>query len=114
MAALPLQDEISQSSSVKREYRVLVAEFGDGYSQRTSDGTNTTRDEWNITWGNLDETKRDTVVTALDLKGGFDTHSWQAPGDASSKEWRVLDGYTLSTSGGDIFTISITMRQEFE
>jgi len=114
MAALPLQTKISQSSSGGKKYRVLIAEFGNGYTQRTQDGINSARAQWSISWDNLTSAEKDTVIAALDAAGSHDTHTWTAPDEATSKEWRVTEGYQLSTAGGSIFSISTTLQQEFE
>ena len=43
------------------EWRLRVAQFGDGYAQRTLDGINALNRKWSLTWG----TREAAVVNAM-------------------------------------------------
>ena len=112
--SLPLTGYISQSSSKTRKNRVLSARFGDGYSQEAPDGTNTLVDEWTINYENLSSTNRSTLTAALDAVGSWDYFTWTAPGDSSSKKWKVTtDGYQEHAISGSLYNINFKLRQIF-
>lgn len=111
--AMPLTSAISQSSTRKRTYKTLTAEFGNGYSQTAPDGINNVRDEWNLSYENLTDAERTTVVAALDAVQTWDYLTWQAPGDAASKRWKVTpEGWSERTTGTH-WTISFVVKQVY-
>lgn len=111
--ALPLTSAISQSSTRSRMYKTIRAEFGNGYALSAPDGINSVKDTWNVTYENLTESERDTVVAALDAVQAWDYLTWQAPGDATSKRWLVHpDGWSESTTG-NLWTISFVLEQTY-
>src|SRR5688572_3201304 len=112
--ALPLTTQISQGSTRTRKNRVLTAQFGDGYSQEAPDGINTLVDEWSIRYDNLNLTDRNTLWTALDAVGAWDYFTWTAPGDGSSKKWKVTkEGISEQPVSGDTYSIAFTLKQVF-
>jgi phage-related protein len=112
--ALPLTNYISQRSFRTRKNRVLSAQFGDGYSQEAPDGTNALTDEWSVVYENLSSTNRNTVFAALDAVGAWDYLTWTAPGDGSSKKWKVTkDGVSEQASSGSLYSISFKVRQVY-
>ena len=111
--ALPLTTMISQTSTRKRTYRVLSAQFGDGYSQEAPDGINDVVDEWNLKYENLTTDERSTLMTALDSVGGYDYLTYAPPGD-SLKRWKISkDGVSETPKSGDLWDISFTIKQWF-
>ena len=111
--ALPLTTAISQSSTRKRNYRTIRAQFGNGYAQTAPDGINSVMDTWEVTYENLTDAERSTLVTALDTVQGWDYFTWTAPGDATSKKWKVAgDGWSESTTGNH-WTVSFTLEQTY-
>lgn len=110
---MPLTDRVSQGSTRKRKNRVLSAQFGDGYSQEAPDGTNAATAEWSVQFENLTSTERTTLLAVLDAVGGTDYITWTATGDASSKKWKVKDGYQEIWASGSHSTIQFAIRQIF-
>ena len=113
MAALPLTDRISQSSGGKKDYRIIEAKFGNGYSQRAKDGINNIMGSWNIAWENITSAERDTIVAALDGTNGVDSLTWQSP-DSLTVDKYVVTGYNISALSGDIYTITSSLKQIFD
>lgn len=112
--ALPLQSSISQASTRKRTYRTITAQFGDGYQQSAPDGINNVVDEWNLVYENLDNSERNTLITALDSVKSSDYFTWTAPGDATQKKFKVTqDGWSEAALSGDLWTISFVLKQVF-
>ena len=114
MAALPLQTFISQQSSRVRKYRVIEVRLGDGYSQRTADGLNAAEDSWTIVWENLTTTDRTTLMTFFDTVGSWSVFTWMAPGDSVTKKWRIQSDVNERAKAGNLYDISVKVRQEFD
>ncbi len=110
--ALPLTTRIDQSSARERTYRTLTAKFGNGYGQSIPDGINNVVDTWSVSYSDLTQTERDLVMVALDAVRGWDYLTWQAPGDASSKKWKLVSSVKEKTTG-HLFNVSFTLEQTF-
>jgi phage-related protein len=111
--ALPLQTAISQASSAGVEFRVLMSQYGNGYSQRAPDGINNAIHSWDVVWDNLTASEFTTVVNAIEAAKGADYFTWQAPGDAASKKY-VISAYSKSALAGEIYSVSATLKQVFD
>lgn len=112
--ALPLTNYLSQSSSRTRKNRVLSAQFGDGYSQEAPDGTNALVDGWRLVYTNLSSANRTTLFAALDAVGSWDYFTWQAPGDSTTKKWKVTkDGINEQPQSGNTYSVTFNVKQVF-
>lgn len=111
--ALPYPDRISQGASRKKRYRVLKAQFGDGYSTTAPDGINSHVDSWdNLAYENFDATERAAVWAAFDAVGGTDYLTWQPPGYAASLKWKLMDEQVgEQPASGSLYTITFGLRQ---
>jgi phage-related protein len=112
--ALPLTDQISQSSARKRVYRTLTAQFGDGYMQTTPDGTNNIIDSWNVVFENLGTTDRATLYTALNTVKGSDYLTWTPPGESTVQRFKInKEGVSEQAKSGDLWNITVGLTQVF-
>jgi phage-related protein len=50
------------------EWRLRVAQFGDGYSQRTLDGINALNRKWSLVWGDRDAPTVNAIVAFLEAE----------------------------------------------
>jgi phage-related protein len=106
---------ISQQSSKMRKNRVLIAQFGGGYGQYAKDGLNSQYDEWSLVLQNLTSTERATVNTFYETVGSDVWFTWTAPGDSSSKKWRIMkDTFRENPVSGNLYTINMTIQQQFD
>jgi len=112
--ALPHPELVSQSSSRARTYRTLRAQFGDGYSQRASDGINDARDTWSVNWENVDSTEYATITAALDAVSGWDILTWTPPNEGTSKNWTIMGDTSYTAKSGDLWDITVQLQQEFD
>lgn len=110
MAALPFSSEISQSSSGKVDFKVLVNKYGNGYEQRIADGINNNLQTWEVSWEGLGSTDFSTLVQAIEGSRGVSNFTWTPPGAASTKKFVVVS-YSISSSSGAIYTVSASLRQ---
>lgn len=109
---MPLTTKISENSSKTSNYRTLSSKFGDGYAQRAPDGINSKVDVWDLKWSPLNLTDRNTVVTILDLVGGWDYINWLPPGESVSKKFVINGGYSESYVSS-YYNISVKLEQVF-
>jgi phage-related protein len=114
MTALPLQNKISQESSLGAQFRTKISQFGDGYSQRTPDGINNKIDTWNISWKHISSIEKNNIVTILNSVGGHDVLTWTPIDETVEKKFIISEGYSISTSGGDVYSVSTTLKQVFD
>src|SRR5690348_13475627 len=75
--------------------RVLTAEFGDGYSQRSIDGINNNRQVWEVVWNNLLDSEMDNLRNFLDSLAGVGAFTWSPPKDPAAGTYKFVakDGY---------------------
>ncbi len=111
-ANLPLLDRIEQSSSKEREYKTLTARFGNGYSQGIPDGINNVMDTWSLSYTQLTQAERDTLMAALNSVAGWDYLMWQPFGEATVKRWKIM-GKVKEDTTGLLYNIMFTLEQTY-
>jgi phage-related protein len=115
-ANLPLPEYITQGASRKKTYRVLKAQFGDGYSSTAPDGINNKVDSWqSITYQFLTPSERDLVWDTLDAVGASDYFTWTPPGyPPGTYKWKLTDdGVSETPASGEHYSISFELTQVF-
>ena len=65
---------------------VRIAQFGSGYSQRSTFGINQNPKSYSLTF-EVSETDADTIETFLDARGGTENFDFTPPGEASSGKY---------------------------
>lgn len=94
--------------------RIRVAQFGDGYEQRTSFGINQNAKEWSLTWNNITEANADTIEAFLDARAADGaSFDWTPPAEATSYKW-VCTEWDKQINYTGRATISATFRQVYE
>ena len=91
-------------------FRVIKADFGDGYSQAAADGINNKTEQWAVeaigqwvTGAPIGHPVRQ-IAEFLDARNGFEAFNWTPPFGAAGL-YRC-DGYRKSLGGGGLVTIS--------
>ncbi|MDR5646712.1 phage tail protein [Burkholderia cenocepacia] len=94
------------------KFDVLVAQFGDGYSQRAPNGINNAADVWPVTFRNDAETI-DAIYTFLKATRGAQRFEWTPP--RRSKGVFVCDpqGIARHPEGGNVWTLTATFQEVF-
>lgn len=90
----------SVGATNKPKVKVLLASFGDGYSQATADGLNHIRDEFSLTWEVLTASQADYVDTFLREQGGHTPFLWTAPGQVTPQKWTCEEWSETFIQGG--------------
>ena len=116
MAALPLQDRITQTSAKTYKFNTIIAQYGDGYMQRAGDGINKKREKWSLVYDNLTQTERDQLALFIDQVQMADTIEWTAPGDLTEKKF-IIDPESEVVEvakTGDIYSLTLTIMRVFD
>ena len=92
------------------EFDVLLASFGDGYTQAAANGINNRIQSWDISAtgdlsGNIGMDVGG-IKSFLDDQQGWRAFEWEAP-DGSTGMFRCLN-YSLAHLSADIYTITAT------
>ena len=93
--------------------RVLVAQFGDGYSQRTANGLNSQPSEWSVSWSPISLTNAETIRAFLASRGGVEAFRWTPPG-AGSPVVVICPQWAFSYRGGGLADMQATFVEVFD
>lgn len=92
-------------------FRVLKAQFGDGYAQTTVDGLNNKSESWPLTF----LAKHDKIIAIkmfLDATKGVQSFQWTPP---LGKPLLVkASEYSITPKGSDVYSLSVTFEQDFQ
>ena len=92
--------------------QVRVAQFGSGYSQRSTFGINQNPKVYNLTF-RVSDTEADIIEAFLDARGGVENFTYTPPGEATSSKF-ICKQWTKTISFIDRAEISATFEQVFE
>jgi len=93
--------------------RVNRTDFGDGYTQRSSDGINTISLSVSLTWTNVTNAERDTLIDFFVAMGAITAFWWQKPGDTTPLLWTCGSWDDKSISAG-YYVVTAVFQQEFD
>ena len=101
--------KIESSGTVK--FRVLKAQFGDGYAQTAPDGINNRSGSWPLSFTGA-VAKIGEIAAFLDRHAGSRSFFWTPPlglqGRFKAGEYQPVD------HGGGIYTITVTFEESFQ
>lgn len=98
-------------AKIKREIKLLKAEFGDGYTSITRDGVNHIRRSYELEWPVLTEAESNAIVAFLEARGGDETF-WFSLG-ARDPMKVTCDTWEETENSAGKFAITATFRQSF-
>lgn len=99
----------SPGTTRKPTFRILEAEFGDGYSQPTPDGYNHIREELSLAWDALTEGQMQSIYGFLLGRGGTLPFYYQPAGAQTVVLWTCDDFETRLIDG--VWKITAKFRQ---
>ena len=112
MATFPdVSPDYGASKSARPNVR--IAQFGSGYSQRTTFGLNQDPKSWSLTWNYLEATDANSIEDFLEARGGVEAFEWTPPDDTTAYKW-ICREWTKAMPVGLRFTITATFDQVFE
>ena len=91
---------------------VRIAQFGSGYSQRSTFGINQNPKSYSLTF-EVSETVADDIETFLDARGGTENFDFTPPGESSSSKF-ICRQWSKSIPYLNRATIQATFEQVFE
>ena len=100
----------SYNSPKAKSFRVLIANFGDGYHQRVGDGINVSSEEWSLRWDLLTQAQADEITDFFDARAGTESFDWLTP-DGDTKNFFV-SSYNRTPIANDIFSIAVIFNED--
>jgi len=95
----------------KSTFRVLSAQFGDGYTQEVGDGINTETRSWPLEFVGYAE-QIQPIRDFLRQHQGFKPFLWTPPMESAPSLF-VTRGFSLQHMGGKAFTLKVTFEERF-
>lgn len=105
--------EFSQSSSFNFDQRVNEAKFGDGYSQRSADGTNSKFMRIRAVHENITQTQYATFMAFWQSVGKTTPFDVTIPYSGQVVRCRFATGPDSSAMAGNIYSVSAELEQDF-
>ena len=65
---------------------IRIAQFGDGYQQRSTFGINQNLKVYQFTWSNISESDSDIIEDFLDARAGTENFDYTPAGESASKK----------------------------
>lgn len=94
--------------------RVLVAQFGDGYTQRAGDGLNTLRRRYDsLRWDNLTAAEADAITGFFAARGGVEAFFWTPPDSQVTAKYRAVSWQRLRRTAR-AFSVQAVLIEEFD
>tara|TARA_Y100000361_G_C11134060_1_gene330734 strand:+ start:395 stop:739 length:345 start_codon:yes stop_codon:yes gene_type:complete len=87
MANFPTTVNPTYGTSKKSSPKIRIAEFGSGYSQRSTFGINQNLKVYQFNWRNISETDADEIETFLDARAGVENFDYTPAGELASKKF---------------------------
>jgi phage-related protein len=101
--------KLGATGSVK--FRVLKAQFGDGYAQTAPDGINNRSSSWPLSFTGI-EAKIRPIKDFLDRQAGAKSFLWTPPLGVPGY-FKVVE-YQCVSQGGRVFTLTATFEETFQ
>ncbi len=96
----------------KREFKILEASFGDGYSQLSASGTNYIREILELSWDVLTSSQSQVITNFLESKGGIKTFVYLSPDALDVMKFTCSD-WTETYNRAGYISLKATFRQSF-
>lgn len=111
MASLPY--EPTRGSGKNTTARFLKADLGDGYTQRSGDGIQTTKDNWSVTFEALDTTDANTLIAFFEERDGYQNFTWIPFRETVAKKF-ICPQWNESYLGNSLTTVNATFEQVYD
>ena len=90
-----------------------VAQFGSGYSQRSTFGINQDKKVWTLSWQNRTATDANTIEDFLEARAGVESFDWSPPDETNTYKW-ICKSWTKTMPYSNLFNIEATFEEVFE
>lgn len=89
--------------------KVRIAQFGDGYAQRSPNGINNNPEAWSLTFDGITNREADAIIAFLKARGGTQAFNWVNLN--MENLLYTCDQWDRKYSGEDSCSISATFNQ---
>lgn len=114
MATLP-DVEISFGSELKTGYRFNTSQFGDGYSQRSVDGINTSPRSWNVLFNAITTAEADSLQSFFDINiGGVVPFDYTDPLTGETRNYTLEGDLDRRPIGGGREDVRAVFKESFD
>jgi len=113
MSAFPTTVKPTLGFGKKTETGIIEAQFGDKYTQRSSDGINTIFDTLSLEWACLDSTAYWEMIDFLEDAGGVESFTFLAPGERVTKKY-LCKQWDTSHIGNSKYGLTADFLQVFD
>jgi phage-related protein len=103
----------SSPIDVQVQPRILIAQFGDGYEQRTGDGINTMRQIVNLRWDKIRVAVSDVIIAFFEARAGVEAFYYTLPGSGSQKKYKC-SAWNRTRHEANLDSISARFTQVFD
>ena len=100
-------------SSKSTETRILIADLGDGYTQRAGDSIQTVKQRWTLEWSCKDTTSADTLIQFFEGLEGYQ-YFWWTPFRESSPRKFICRTWSEGFPGNSKTNISAALEEVFD
>ena len=102
----------SPGTTDKPEFKVLVADFGDGYTQGSADGLNNVQRVLSLNWETLTPAQCNTIMNFLKGTKGTGIFYYTPSNEATALKWTCSEVSDKRGEGG-LRSVTATFRQSF-
>lgn len=88
---LPAGVEVSLGSEVNYKARILVAQFGDGYTQRSGDGQNAVGSTYSVSFNTLTRAEAKVLLDFFAERAGYKAFTYKISGETTARMWTCTD-----------------------
>ena len=110
----PSSPVVSYGINPKKGYRILTADFGDGYSQRAADGLNGQNESMTMVWNTITYADALIIMNFLDSMQGVGAFSYQAPNDPDVKNWICVNGWDWKPQNSEYGDVTATFNRVYD
>lgn len=95
----------------------FIAQFGDGYQQRTAKGINNLQQSFNVSFNNRTKEEIDDITAFFESKGGVTNFSFTIPDSNNSGETTIkviCETWSQAYTYGDYYGCTATFTRVYE
>ena len=104
---------LSQSSDFTFDERIYESRFGDGYSQRVGQGTNSNFATLRLRHDLITQIELNQLMTFWNQVGKSGTFTLALPHDGVTRKWRFTSGLNVAAISGALYNVSVDAEQDF-
>ena len=113
MASFPTTVNPTYGLTKTSKPKICIAQFGSGYSQRSTFGINQNLKVYKLKWENISEADADEIEDFLDARAGVEHFDYTPPRESASKKLICRD-WSKTITFVDRATINATFEEVAE